>query len=169
MNKTDIHFKYDTLTKIFHWASAVIILWALFSGFIVFQTIKNESVLHFVEEINVSITLLLIPIFILRIINRLNKYKFEKENKHNFAAYLVHVFIYAITIFILVSGVLMINGDVNCFGMTLFTNTLNNTYTNWFGIYHTYACMLLGGLVLLHILAVIKHHLSGYPIMLKMI
>jgi len=169
MDKTNIRFKYDTLTKIFHWVSAVIILWALFSGFIVFQTITDESILHLVSEFNVSITLLLIPIFILRIINRLHKYKYEKENQHNFAAYLVHAFIYAVTIFILISGVLMINGDVNIFGMTLFKNTLNSTYTDWFASYHTYACMLLGGLVLLHVLAVVKHHLSGYHIMLKMV
>lgn len=169
MNHTDTTFKYDLLTKVFHWISAIIILWALFSGFIVFQTVKDQAILDFVSSFNVSITLLLVPIFIARIINRIHRSRYETDNSKNAAATFVHICIYLTTIFILITGVFMIKGDVNFFGTTLFTNSFDESLANASTSAHIYSCMVLGGLVFLHVMAVVKHHFMGNRIMLKMV
>ncbi|CAK9886651.1 MAG: hypothetical protein XXXJIFNMEKO3_03096 [Candidatus Erwinia impunctatus] len=70
---------------------------------------------------------------------------------------------------VLVTGVLMMDRSINVFHLLLIPAPLSNMdCILFFKKFHMYSCATLGLLVLLHILAVIKHQLSGHSVMRRM-
>jgi len=85
------------------------------------------------------------------------------------AAEIAHILLYINISLVLISGVLMMERDINVFNLFVLLQPLYDlALTLLFNRIHIVCCAILGGLVLLHILTVIKHELFGNRIMRKM-
>lgn len=163
-----------SLPQIFlHWVSALVILWTLVSGFYVAMASVAPETKTLVGFINVSLTALLIPVFVLRVY-----FFFAHKVSHRdttigwavYAAALVHVALYVLTGVVLATGVLMMERDIDIFGWVSFAQPLSDPYwTQWFEGIHIFACLVLGALVAVHIAAVIKHEFSGARVLRRML
>lgn len=169
--KSRTHYSLPQI--LLHWVSAAVILWTLTSGFYVAMANVAPETKHLVGFINVSLTALLIPVFVLRVY-----FFFAHKVSHGasasgwaaYAAWLVHVALYVLTAIVLATGVLMMERDINIFGWVSFTQPLNDPYwTHWFEGIHIFSCLLLSALVALHIAAVIKHEFSGARVLRRML
>ncbi|WP_192483923.1 MULTISPECIES: cytochrome b [Cysteiniphilum] len=165
--------KYNKWQVILHWFSAVIIIWALITGFYVALFDVSQEVKAAIGFFNVSITTVLIPFFILRVIVMLCSRKVEDSNlsNHNHKlAKAMHFSLYVVIAIVLLSGVLMMDRQINVFGVLFFPQLIHSpiALNIWFDL-HKYSCIALSILVLLHILAVIKHYVNGHKILKKMV
>ncbi|HBT4794287.1 TPA: cytochrome b [Klebsiella quasipneumoniae subsp. similipneumoniae] len=163
--------KYAWQQVVLHWISAVVIIWATVTGFWVAFSDASPKMKAWVGFFNVSLTTVFIPLFILRIyyfvrFHRPNK---GKRNLTNRIAVLVHMILYINIAVVLLTGVLMMDRDINVFHLMTIPRLIENeVITDLFFTQHIISCFTLAGLVLLHILAVIKHELSGRKILRKM-
>ena len=163
--------KYNRCQVMLHWLSAIIIIWALISGFYVALFDVNQQLKDMIGFFNVSITTVLIPFFVLRIIVMiLSRHVIAKgvSAKDYKLAKIMHLLMYIIISVVLVSGVLMMDRPVSVFGAISFPQLLIVPFALdlWFVI-HKYSCIVLLLLVVLHILSVIKHHFNGNKILKK--
>ena len=155
-----------------HWISAVVILWTLFSGFYVaFIDVAMETK-NWVGFINVSLSALYIPIFILRVyfsfFHGFLAYG-RKRCAAEYVALVVHKAIYLVLGIVLVTGVLMMDRPINIFNVLLIAQLLTDpTAIEWFTQIHIQACVVLAVLVALHVGAVFKHAMSGRPVLKNM-
>lgn len=163
---------YSRLQIGLHWLSAIIILWALVSGSL-FRIVEvsaelKESVTHF----NVSLTMLFIPFFILRAYLAFSTSSSARGCGPNFMerlARIAHCAIYVLTTVVLISGVLMMKDRADFFGFLYFGPVLTQpTLHEWFGDLHIWSCVALAALVVLHIVAVIRHQISGNSVIKRM-
>ena len=166
--------KYDALMKINHWISATIILWATISGIYVAEMSNNIRVQETISFINVSLTTILIPFFLFRFIYRY----LLKPRLSELAAFFNHAnmvkaahhLMYVLIFIVLVSGVFMMDRDINVFNWFIIPQPIDDaTITHKVEVLHKYACRALAILILLHIGAVIKHQLAGKKILKKML
>lgn len=157
-------------TQIFlHWLSAVIILWATFSGFYVALADVPDTIKHAVSFFNVSITTVLIPFFAVRMYLAFSKVRGIPRQPAELAAFVAHKAIYLATTAVLVTGVLMMDRDINVFHLFSIPQPITDPeLTGRFNTAHKYACVVLGGLLVLHVAAVVKHHLCGNPVLRRM-
>lgn len=164
--------KYSWQQVCLHWLSAAVIIWATLTGFYLFLFHPSSAVKAWISFVNVSLTTAFIPFFILRIIYcylhgkpAANPAQARTEK----IAHWVHMFLYANISLVLVTGVLMMEHSINVFNFMLIPAPLSNPlHTTFFHTVHLFSCASLALLVLLHILAVIKHQLSGQGIMRRM-
>ena len=69
---------------------------------------------------------------------------------------------------VLLSGILMMDRGIDLGGFTLPAMLSDDFWLSlWFDV-HVFSCALLAGLVLLHVVAVIKHELLGRRILQRM-
>lgn len=155
-----------------HWVSALVILWTLSSGFYVAMASVLPETKALIGYINVSLTALFIPVFVVRVY-----FFFTHKISHRsdsgrwavYAAWLVHVALYVVTAIVLATGVLMMRRDIDVFGWVSLTQPITDPYwTQWFEDIHIFSCMLLSVLVALHIAAVIKHEFHGTRVLRRM-
>lgn len=172
MEKVKRSTHYSLPQILLHWVSALVILWTLSSGFYVAMASVLPETKALVGFINVSLTALLIPVFVVRVY-----FFFAHKITHRgdsgrwavYAAWLVHVALYMVTAIVLATGVLMMERDIDIFGWVSFRQPLTDPYwTQWFEDVHIFSCMLLSALVALHIAAVIKHEFSGTRVLRRM-
>ena len=164
--------KYNHIIRFNHWFSAIIIIWASASGIYVAEFSKNFQLNETVSFINVSLTTALIPFFMFRVLYSyfFSTHMSESNYINNKIASFVHNIIYIVVIFVLISGVLMMDRPINVFNVIKIPQVISDPPINHIiEIFHKYACWILTVLIALHIAAVIKHHLSGNPIIKKMI
>ncbi|MBT2375387.1 cytochrome b [Pseudomonas fluorescens] len=160
---------YSKLQIFLHWFSAAIILWATASGFFTAFVGLPDSLRELVEFFNVSITTVLIPFFIIRIYLALTRNVIKKKSNTAWIALIAHSLIYLTTFAVLVSGVLMMDRDINIFNIFLIPQPLKDPQLiEFFHVAHSYACIALAALLILHLAAVVKHHLAGNPILKRM-
>lgn len=160
---------YSKAQIILHWFSAAIILWATISGFYVALVDTSTSVKTIIGFFNVSITAVLIPFFSVRIYLALTRNVTRPHTAAQWAALIAHKAIYLVTVIVLMTGVLMMDRDINVFHVLLIPQPIKDPY--WISLYfeiHRYACLALAALVVLHVAAVGKHHLSGNPVLKRM-
>ena len=163
---------YSRLQVGLHWLSAIIIMWALVSGglfrIVEFSEGLKEDLAHF----NVSLTLLFIPFFMLRVYLAFSTSSSAHvcgPNLMERLARIAHCAIYALTTVVLISGVLMMKDRADLFGFFYFGPVLTQpTLHEWFGHLHIWSCVALAALIALHIGAVIWHQLSGNSVMKRM-
>lgn len=160
---------YSKAQIFLHWLSAIIIFWATISGFYSAFFDTPEHIKARIDFFNVSITAALIPFFVVRLYISTAR-SFPNPNTFSqWSAWLAHKFIYLCTVLVLVSGVLMMDRDINIFHILLIPQPLKDPeLISLFHTTHSYACMALAILIVLHLAAVIKHHLSGNPILKRM-
>lgn len=161
---------YTRIQVLLHWFSAIIILWATLSGFYVALFDVADATRQAIGFLNVSLTFTLIPFFALRVLLALLRASaVQPTSAEGWAARLAHFAIYLTTIVVLITGVLMMDRDINVFNvLTLPPPLIDVQLTSAFNAAHKYACMVLAGLLVLHIAAVIKHHASGNPVLKRM-
>jgi len=164
--------KYAWQQVILHWLSAAIIIWATLTGFYVALFDVSPQLKNWMGFFNASLTTVFIPLFILRLwfMFRLGKPKQEKPaTLATHAAEIAHMLLYLTISLVLVSGVLMMEREINVFNLFVIPQPIEAlSLTQLFNRIHIISCAVLGGLVLLHILAVIKHELFGNRIMRRM-
>lgn len=134
----------------------------------------SDELKHQIGYFNVSITTLLIPIFIWRVYHRIlyakvPKYESLLTEKDLKIAHFFHMLIYILIAHVLITGVLMMKQDFPVFGLIMVTHPINNPgWQHFFEVAHIVFNRTLGVIVLLHILAVIKHELHHVNILRRM-
>jgi cytochrome b561 len=166
--------KFDGVTRLLHWVSALIILWTTAAGLFIAFFDAGEIIEHAIADFNVSLTFVFIPIFIWRITHRIRKYiescddwiaDLEKK-----IAKVMHVTLYILIAIVLITGVLMMNRDYYVFNLFFVPQFIHDEDAlQFFFSIHVYATRTLGACVLIHILALIKHEMSGDKVLERML
>lgn len=163
---------YSSLQKVLHGFTALIIIWLLMSGFYAGLITKDAALKVYIGELNVSVSLLLVPVFLLRLCVSFGRGYSALAGKNNvfpWLAFIVHTLLYVSVVIVLVSGVLMMERPIIFFNVVLFSQPFNNVdLTGFFGRIHTPACVMLAALITLHVAAVIKHQLTGQSVIKRM-
>ena len=158
-------------TQIFlHWLSAAVIVWTLISGFYVAlfgtSTVLKEAVSFF----NVSITAVFIPFFLIRVFLSFFSGEQPERTLAQWTAFWVHKCIYLVTGVVLASGVMMMEQAINVFDVLFIPAPIESAgLVAVFKKTHDVSCVVLAVLVVLHIGAVIRHEVSGYRILRRML
>lgn len=157
--------------RIFHWVSAVIILWATTSGlFMAF--LAAPAAKAWISWFNVSVTTLLIPLFAIRIVYALTSTKPALtlvSPRQRRAAHAGHLLLYTLTALVLLSGVLMMQRDINVFDWFSLPRVVHDAALNLrFAHVHRIGSTLLALAIVGHVLAVIQHQRRGIPVLRRM-
>lgn len=166
--------KYDLTARLLHWLSALVILWATISGFYLILFNNEESIKHQISELNVSITVVFVPFFCWRVIYRIKhgipsygNLLSEREAK---IAKAMHILLYTLVTVVLLSGVLMMEKDFTVFNLFSISRLIDTPeIQEAFRILHMYSTRILAVCIVLHVLASVKHEISGKRIFKRMI
>jgi cytochrome b561 len=162
---------YSRRRVLLHWLSAVIILWALMSGFYVAFNSVSATTQQWVGSLNVSLTTLLIPFFVWRtwlFVCELEP-RGARLSLNKRLALAVHALIYLVIGVVLVTGVLMMKSAINVFGLVRFPQPLADlALIELANTVHILSCVVLSMLVALHLCAVLWHEFSGRRVVRRM-
>ncbi|SDG38422.1 cytochrome b [Paraburkholderia phenazinium] len=155
--------RYDGLTRFFHWVFAAVIIYASVVGYALAHT-AGGAVHDFLSRLNMSVSTVLILLFPLRLI-----WKFVRAEPRALPvasawqrslASGVHNLIYLTIFTVLASGFLMVPNGYSFFGVVeIHTPFAKGALTEHIFAVHRASCALLAGLIVLHVLAVVKHQL----------
>jgi len=164
--------RYGWAQVLLHWVSALVIIWVLISGFYVAYAEVEAPTRAWVGWVNVSLTTVYIPVFMLRCLVRVLKPappSIDRSRLGRVAASIAHHALYGLTALVLLSGVLMMDRAIDVFGRWQIPALLaDGTWQGrWFTL-HIASCVALAGVVLMHVAAVCKHQLSGQRILRRM-
>jgi cytochrome b561 len=163
------HSKYSKAQIVLHWLSAFIILWSLCAGSYVALFNVSPGIKSIMTALNISMTTLFIPFFLVRVVLRVNHLRKYTAGPGELLATFVHNLIYLITGMVLLTGVLMMDRPITVFGVLSMPALITAPHLlRGFHAAHQQSTGMLGGLVLLHLLAVVKHELSGNRILRRM-
>lgn len=163
---------YTGAQKFLHGLSAIIIVWALASGFYVSLFDVSLPVKQWVAFLNVSLTTVFIPFFLVRFylsFRRRPDVRPAPVSKAERLAAFVHGAMYLVVSGVLVTGVLMMDRPITVFDLLFIPQPLDDPF--WLHLFlrlHIWACLLLAALLALHIGAVFKHELSGRRVLATM-
>lgn len=133
--------KYSMLQKVLHALSALIIIWLLMSGFYVGLISKNDTLIIFISELNVSVGLLLVLLFLLRLCVSFGRGYCALTGKNNLTpwlAFFVRAMMYISVFIVLISGVLMMSKSISFFNVVTFSQPLDHVgLSGLFGLIHT--------------------------------
>ncbi|UXY50723.1 cytochrome b [Pseudomonas tohonis] len=165
--------RYSRPRILLHWGFAFIILWATVSGFTNALVELPSPLPDVIGFINVSLTALLIPFFVLRIGYALAQPGPAHAHRGNalgsFLAKAGHLALYIATALVLATGVLMMDRPIDLFGLASLPQPLNEpSLIEFFNRCHRVFCIALALLVAGHIGAVALHHLTGQPVLARM-
>ena len=142
------------------------------SGFWLATLDSDSAVRGWLSWFNVSLTTVFTPVFALRLVHTVRSPRpagLDVPTRQRKAAHTVHTLLYALTSVVLLSGILMMDHDINVFSLVTIPNPLQEPGWNRFfhGI-HRHSCAALFVLVLLHVGAVVRHHRAGRAVLLRM-
>ncbi|RZM78235.1 hypothetical protein C3B51_15200 [Pseudoalteromonas rubra] len=166
--------KFDYTARALHWISACVILWALLSGFYMAVFELDTPTKTTLSRFNVALTFVYCPVFIWRVVHRVMcpppaQITTLKPHQARLAS-AAHVAIYLLTALVLCSGVLMMEHPFSIFGWFFVPPVLSDAQAlDWFARLHLSCNILLLLMVTLHILAVVKHQLSGRAVLRRML
>jgi cytochrome b561 len=167
---TEVNNKpYSAMQIALHWLSAIVIIWALISGSSVALLDVSAATVALVSFINVSLTTLLIPFFLLRLLLALKAAgPLPVTTMERLAAW-AHRALYGVTLVVLVTGVLMMDRPINVLDwLTIPAPLADTVLIGHFNRLHIWSCALLALLVAMHIAAVIKHQWLGRGVLARM-
>lgn len=152
-----------------HWLSAVVILWASFTGFLASCFAPDSLVRSFFDIINPQITTLFIPFFGWRLGLYLRSAPFtawaDLKLQARIAA-LTHLVLYLLITLTLLTGILMMPSHWALLG--LIPMPVLGMFQNHLFWLHRLICMALASCICLHILAVLYHLHQGHNILQRM-
>ena len=165
--------KYCWQQILLHWVSALVIGWAMVSGFYVSAFDVAPATAHLVGFVNVGLTTLFIPIFLLRWLMRWVKARPGAVNENRRArrvAHVVHEVLYWLTALVLLTGVLMMDRAIDVFGWFAISPLISDPswLSTWLKL-HVAANVLLTLVVALHVGAVVLHEVSGRKVLRRML
>ena len=165
--------RYSATSRLLHWLSALVILWATISGFLSISPLLSESTKALIAGFNVSVTLVFIPFFIWRILHRVTNpppaMPSLLNDKQRKAAKAAHIGLYSLVSVVLISGTLMMESSFSFFGLFDVPCLISHEPTNHcFAWIHSWSTRLLAVLILLHLFALIKHHKNGIKLLGRM-
>jgi cytochrome b561 len=157
---------YTPARKCLHWLSALIILWATFSGFGVGLLAPEDQLRVWVENLNPQLTSVFIPFFLAR----LWLYLRDRDTEvHNRVAGLVHGLLYLMIFSVLLSGVLMMTHPVSMLALVTLPQLIHSSVAlQRIHELHHVLCAVLALLVAMHLGAVAMHALRGQSVLHKM-
>lgn len=162
---------YSRTRILLHWLSAGVILWASVTGFIVVQLPQESPVRQVIDILNPQITTLFIPFFLWRLALYLHAAPWAKPaaSLQARAATLVHMALYGSITLVLASGLFMMPAPWHLLGLVPMPQLTHGAAAlaavhGW----HHASCMMLSGLISVHLLAVAKHQLSGIAVLRRM-
>ncbi|MEX3844808.1 MULTISPECIES: cytochrome b [unclassified Paraburkholderia] len=155
--------RYDGIARFFHWTFAVWIIYASVAGYSLTR-VANGPVHDFLSRLNMSIATVLIVLFPLRVGWKLVRIAPpalpDVSVEQQLLARVVHLLIYVMIFAVLASGFLMVPNGYPFFGLVeIHTPFQKGPLTDELFAVHRASCALLVGLVMLHVVAVIKHQL----------
>lgn len=161
--------RYSPARKHLHWLSALIILWATFSGFGVALLAPEHPVRVWVESVNPQLTSLFIPFFLVRLWLYLRDGHEGRQPAHNKPAQMVHGLLYLVIFGVLTTGVLMMTHPVTMLWIMTFPQLIHTTsvLANIHELHHV-LCAVLALLVALHVGAVALHAMRGQSVLHRM-
>lgn len=160
---------YPRNRVLLHWISAVVIIWATFSGFGVALLPEHDAVRAWVENLNPQLTTVFIPFFLWRLWLYLKAGPEEAQSIRQKIARLAHLVLYLLIFGVLLTGVLMMRHPVTLFSLlplpqlVYSVDALAELHT-----VHHILCAALGALVAGHVLAVLQHQLAGHSVLYRM-
>ncbi|MNJ16939.1 hypothetical protein D3C77_112090 [compost metagenome] len=163
---------YTPLQKVLHWVSAIIIVWALISGFYVAWFTVTTFTKEWVAFVNVSVTTVFIPLFCWRLYLALtNRTRTPvPRNVAEYVAVMAHRALYLMVFIVLITGVLMMDRPITVFDLFFIPQPLKDPYLiGLFFTVHIGSCAVLGLLVGLHVAAVVKHETAGRRVLKRML
>ncbi|MGL5345596.1 MAG: cytochrome b [Plesiomonas sp.] len=157
---------YDRLSRVLHWIMAAIIIYATFAGYAMHLVVDSKPhVFSFLSTLNISLATVGTVLFFVRWIWRFFRVspglKIDNipKNQINIAK-MAHSVIYFAMFMVFFSGFLMIKESYLFFWMIEVPNPISSVPINdFFFTVHRIACIFLALMVLLHVAAVVKHHL----------
>lgn len=162
---------YSQAAKWLHWISAAVIVWATASG-LAASAIADGPLRSSLSSLNISVTVLFIPVFAARILHRLIAIQPAPANLSPGtlrAARAGHATLYLMTGIVLLSGVLMMEHDIQVFDWFSIPRPLDNErLARLSGLVHRCSSIVLGILILGHVAAVIRHERQGTPLLRRM-
>lgn len=162
-------YKYCWQQIVLHWISAIIIIWTTITGTSIFILDIPSSIKDALISFNISLTSLFIPFFIVRIWYFSRRGGAEKEKPTTRIGHVVHVILYINITVVLLSGILMMEKSISIFNVISIPRIITDIkITNTFSDIHIISCSTLFALILLHLMAVIKHELDGNHILHNM-
>ncbi|MGU7776116.1 cytochrome b [Burkholderia sp. MR1-5-21] len=155
--------RYDGLARFFHWTFAAGIIYASIAGYTLAR-LGGGPVREFLSQLNMSIGTVLTVIFPFRVGWKLVRIEPRAlpgvSARQQSVARIVHGVIYVTIFAVLASGYLMVPNGYSFFGLVdVHTPFKKGPLTDELFVVHRASCALLAGLVMLHVLAVIKHQL----------
>jgi len=155
--------RYDGVARLFHWVFAAGIIYASIAGYALAQ-LSSGPERDFLSRLNMSIATVLIVLFPLRVcwkFVRIEPRALPDVSEVQLAlAHRVHILIYITMFAVLASGFLMVPNGYSFFGLVeIHTPFVKGALIDKLFVIHRASCALLAGLVLLHVLAVVKHQL----------
>ena len=152
---------YDPLARGLHFVMACIILYTLSAGFL--SHLVSESIFAVLSILNMSLATLALPIFCLRYVWAFFRITPKLPSsipqwQQSFAK-LCHSLMYLFMLAVFLSGFLMLEKPYSFFWLFDIQNPISRPIINaFFFEAHVILCCVLAIMVILHLLAVIKHH-----------
>jgi superoxide oxidase len=155
--------RYDAVARFFHWVFASGILYTSIAGYTLAQ-LSGGPARDFLSRLNMSIATVLILLFPLRVIWKAVRVEPraipDVSAAQRSVAHWTHISMYVTMFAVLASGYLMVPDGYSFFGLVeIHTPFSKGAITDALFIIHRSSCALLAALVVLHVLAVVKHRL----------
>jgi len=166
--------RYDRLARVLHWVFAVSIIYATVVGYTAGH-ITHTTWRLFLQHLNMSVATVLIVLFPLRLVWRLKRREPPPlpgmSTPQRTLAHAVHGLLYFTIAWVLVSGYLMVPQSYRFFGLlTIPTPFTRGPLTDELFLVHRVGCAVLGALVVVHVLAVVKHQwIARVPVLSRML
>lgn len=160
-------------TRIFlHWLSAVVILWAMVSGFAILLLPRASLVREAIDIVNPGITTLFIPFFLVRAWLYAGTKPARGWRRHGGMdrfAVLGHAALYACTGWVLLSGLLMMPDGWRFLGMVSMPGLPKGSAARLLASHvHFWLDIALVLLVSGHVSTVVLHAARGRPVLYRM-
>lgn len=158
-------YSYGSVSKIFHWIIAVLIMSMLAAGFTMFN-LKASPLKWQLYSIHKATGVVILMLVALRLIWRLSNIRVESSSDLSIVvrhlANISHNLLYVMIFLMPVSGILMsLTGgrNIDIFGLyTIKSLTDNIELSSYLVLIHQYSAIILSCLIVIHICAALYHH-----------
>lgn len=154
--------KYDVGSRLFHWFMAIIIVYTMLAGFSLHIIDEHSSLWLFISRLNISLAFLSSLIFMPRWIwtfFRKEPTQVDMPPLQRSLANMVHALLYLSMFFVYITGFYMLTEPVLLLGHIRYINPFiqDENICDLFFLIHRFSCYFLLSLIIMHVLAVIKH------------
>lgn len=160
---TNVPDTYDKFAKWLHWCMAFIIIYTSIAGFAMHLVVDKQAIFSFLSILNMSLATVAAPLLIIRY-----GWSFFRKNPtmpssiptlQMSIAKLVHSIMYLLMFVVFTSGYLMLEKGYALFWLIEIDNIIKHQVINQFFFdLHRFTCRTLLLIIVLHILAALKHH-----------